>query len=154
MILYFFYKNMLFSLPQFFFGFANLMSGSSIFDALYITMYNMIFTAWPLMIYATFDWDINYKKLKVKGSTVVLQVHEPLRAIMPRFYHTGQKNKVFNNTSFFYSIFMGGIHALILYLINLYCLNENFMIDGDGYIVDHWMYSLHIFSSIMIVMLF
>lgn len=65
MILYFFYKNMLFSIPQFLFGFSNLMSGTSVFDAFYITLYNMIFTAWPLMIYAAFDWDINYKRLVV-----------------------------------------------------------------------------------------
>lgn len=46
---------------------------------------------------------------------------------------------------------MGAIHALTLHIINLYCLHENFMIDGDGYTVDNWMFSMHIFTSVILL---
>lgn len=55
LILYFFYKNMLFTIPQFFFIFLNSYSGQSLFDDWYMTFYNMIFTAGPLSVKAVVD---------------------------------------------------------------------------------------------------
>lgn len=59
-ILYFFYKNMVFTLPQFYFAFYCLMSGMSIFDDWYITLYNCVFTFWPVVIRAIFEEDVYY----------------------------------------------------------------------------------------------
>jgi hypothetical protein len=53
---------MLFTFPQVLFGLFNVMSGTSAFESYYLTAYNLAFTAWPLIITATFDWDINYKR--------------------------------------------------------------------------------------------
>ncbi len=55
LILYFFYKNLVFTLPQLFFGFINLYSGASIYDSWYISFYNLFFTSLPLMVKALFD---------------------------------------------------------------------------------------------------
>jgi len=60
MILYFFYKNMLFTLPQFIAAFYNGFSGQTIFDDIYITLYNLMFTALPLLIRAVLEQDVNY----------------------------------------------------------------------------------------------
>ncbi len=60
MILYFFYKNMLFSVPQFIFAFYCSYSGQSFFDDWYISLYNLIFTSIPLIIRAILEQDINY----------------------------------------------------------------------------------------------
>ena len=60
MILYFFYKNMLFTIPQFVFAFYCGYSGQTIFDDIYISLYNLIFTAFPLIIRAVFEQDVNY----------------------------------------------------------------------------------------------
>lgn len=60
MILYFFYKNMLFTLPQFISAFFNGFSGQTIFDDIYITLYNLLFTAIPLLIRAVLEQDVNY----------------------------------------------------------------------------------------------
>jgi magnesium-transporting ATPase (P-type) len=60
MILYFFYKNMLFTIPQFVFAFFCGYSGQTIFDDIYISLYNLIFTAFPLIIRAVFEQDVNY----------------------------------------------------------------------------------------------
>ncbi|EGR27708.1 phospholipid-translocating p-type flippase family protein, putative [Ichthyophthirius multifiliis] len=61
MILYFFYKNMLFTIPQMYFAFFSGFSGQTIFDDVYITLYNLSFTALPLIARAVFDQDVNYK---------------------------------------------------------------------------------------------
>ena len=52
MILYFFYKNMLFTIPQFIAAFYCAFSAQTIFDGNYITMYNIFFTSLPLIIRA------------------------------------------------------------------------------------------------------
>ncbi len=52
MILYFFYKNMLFTIPQFIAAFYCAYSGQTVFDDVYIALYNLIFTALPLIVRA------------------------------------------------------------------------------------------------------
>lgn len=61
MIIYFFYKNMMFTIPQFYFAFFSGYSGQTVFDDWYVTLYNLIFTALPLIAKAVLDQDVNYK---------------------------------------------------------------------------------------------
>jgi phospholipid-transporting ATPase len=60
MILYFFYKNMLFTVPQFIFAFYCGYSAQTIFDDYYIALYNLIFTSLPLVIRAIFEQDVYF----------------------------------------------------------------------------------------------
>ncbi len=60
MILYFFYKNMLFTIPQFITAFFCAYSGQTIFDDVYIALYNLIFTALPVVVRAVLEQDVNY----------------------------------------------------------------------------------------------
>ena len=60
MILYFFYKNMLFTIPQFLFAFYCGFSGQTIFEDWYVAFYNLFFTSLPLVVRAIFEQDINY----------------------------------------------------------------------------------------------
>lgn len=54
MILYFFYKNMVFTIVQFAYSFYNLGSGQSFWLSWSITFYNMIFTFFPVVLRAVF----------------------------------------------------------------------------------------------------
>ena len=49
MILYFFYKNFLFTIPQFYFAFFNSFSGITLYDEWFVSLYNVIFTSLPLL---------------------------------------------------------------------------------------------------------
>jgi magnesium-transporting ATPase (P-type) len=60
MILYFFYKNMVFTIPQFYFAFYCGFSGQSFFDDTYISLYNIVFTAVPLVCRAILEQDVYY----------------------------------------------------------------------------------------------
>lgn len=55
LILYFFYKNIVFTLPQMFYAFINAYSGQTIYDDWYISFYNLFFTSLPLGMKAIFD---------------------------------------------------------------------------------------------------
>ena len=59
MILYFFYKNFVFTMAQFYFAFLCLSSGQTIIDDWYITGFNLIFTALPLGVKAITDTDLD-----------------------------------------------------------------------------------------------
>tara|TARA_B110001450_G_C17268606_1_gene338550 strand:+ start:286 stop:435 length:150 start_codon:yes stop_codon:yes gene_type:complete len=43
-----------------YFAFFNGFSGMTIFEANFISGYNMVFTAWPLLVKALLEQDINY----------------------------------------------------------------------------------------------
>ena len=60
MILYFFYKNMLFTIPQFLFAFYCGYSAQTVFDDYYIATYNLVFTSLPLLARAILEQDVNY----------------------------------------------------------------------------------------------
>jgi magnesium-transporting ATPase (P-type) len=73
MILYFFYKNFVFTLIQYYFAFFCLASGQTIFDDWYITCYNLVFTAFPLCVAAITDSDIDLNNIKkVKKNLALL----------------------------------------------------------------------------------
>lgn len=60
MILYFFYKNIIFTVPRLVFGFNSGYSAQRVFDDAYVALYNAVFTAWPLIIRAVLEQDVNY----------------------------------------------------------------------------------------------
>ena len=58
LIVYFFYKNFVFSISQILFGFFCFMSGQTILDDWLITGFNLVFTSLPLVIQALSDFDV------------------------------------------------------------------------------------------------
>jgi len=57
-ILYFFYKNIALSMPQYFFAYFSGYSAMTVFDDFYIQLYNTFFTATPPLALAVIYWDL------------------------------------------------------------------------------------------------
>lgn len=55
MTMYFFYKNIAMTIPQLYYAFTNGFSGVTIFEGNFISAYNMVFTAFPLLVKALFE---------------------------------------------------------------------------------------------------
>ena len=96
MVLYFFYKNLVFTIPQFFFSFVCAFSGQTVFDDWYITLYNIIFTAAPLVVRAVIEQDLSYKIEKPKYEAKCIQdpfekfeIKPMLKEIYPKIYYIG-----------------------------------------------------------------
>jgi phospholipid-transporting ATPase len=60
-VYYYFYKNVLITLPQFMFAFKCGFSGQSVFDDEYMAWYNAVITTWPIAAKVLFSYDINSK---------------------------------------------------------------------------------------------
>ncbi|KAK9114005.1 hypothetical protein Syun_020802 [Stephania yunnanensis] len=58
-VMYFFYKNLTFTLTQFWFTFYTGFSGQRFYDDWFQSLYNVIFTALPVIILGLFDKDVN-----------------------------------------------------------------------------------------------
>lgn len=55
-ILYNFYKNFLYVVTQFYFGFYSAFSGQTLYDQVIYQLYNMTMTSAPIMYFATYDY--------------------------------------------------------------------------------------------------
>lgn len=59
MVLFFFYKNMLFGVTLFVFNAINAFSGQYIYSDVYMTLYNVVFTALTPIVIGMFDRDVD-----------------------------------------------------------------------------------------------
>jgi magnesium-transporting ATPase (P-type) len=107
MILYFFYKNFVFTLIQFFFSFYTLSSGQTIIDDWYITCYNLVFTAFPLCISAITDTDIDINDQKEKKKNFALLYKE-----------NRDKYRVFSFSQFILKLIKGIIISLTIFYLS------------------------------------
>ena len=136
LILYFFYKNIIFTISQLFFGPFSLLSGQTIIDDWYITCYNLIFTALPLCIAALTDIDLEEADLNKKEKE------------LPLLYKESRDEKIiFRRRSFLFTAIKGAIVSFIMFGI---CVNNQFL-GNKGHIGDLWYLSLLYYLSILFV---
>jgi phospholipid-transporting ATPase len=100
LLLLFYYKNLLFVVPQFLFCLFNGWSSQTLFDDYYIVLFHLLFTAVPLIARGAFDQNVYYKKWTSKSKTSLLEnknlvEYKLLRKFYPRLYYVGQQNTVF-----------------------------------------------------------
>lgn len=106
MITYFFYKNMVFTLPLWIYGFYSAYSGQTFYDDMYITLYNILFTLLPVFAFAIFEQDVPEEKA----------------VLFPELYHACQENKNFNTRAIAYWFGLGIVHSILFTLVPLYAL--------------------------------
>ncbi|KAL0481521.1 phospholipid-transporting ATPase, partial [Acrasis kona] len=101
LICYCFYKNLTAQLCQFWFVWFNAFTGISIYDSLLLTLFNIIFTALPIIVFAVLDRDVS------------------LRTSMevPRIYVYGQKSHYYNMRVFFGWILTAVWHSLCCFFV-------------------------------------
>lgn len=137
-ILYFFYKNFVFTLVQFIYGFYTNFSGQTIVDDWYITFYNLVFTALPLGARALLDYD-----LKADDGVIV-------KKMIPFLYGEFKKFPIFNKRIFFLYLIKGASHCLVNFFITIYSTTSN-PIDPDGNTDNLWFTSVNIYTNILVV---
>ena len=136
MILYFFYKNFVFTLSQFYFAFFCLASGQTFFDDWYITCYNLIFTAFPLAVSAITDSDIDLNDIKLVKKNLALLYKE-----------NRDTHRIFSFGGFSFIILKGIIISLIIYVNN--CFHE--ILNINGHYSSIWYLSFKSYICVLIV---
>ena len=135
MILYFFYKNFIFTMTQFYFSFLCLASGQTIVDDWYITCYNLVFTALPLCIRAVTDSDINLNDKKITKKNLALLYKENRDSYKP----------------FTFFRLIGNLAKGMIISFFVYILGQPGELLGRGYNKNLWYISLKSYICIIIV---
>lgn len=179
-ILIFLYKNIVFTIAQFLFGFFCNWSAQSIYDDWYITNYNMIFTAFTISYLGTFEQDIRYRdyiseekvkeKKRLKNPIInpigeILPEDEDLESVIPlvetkvyksikdiyqHFYYMSQKQVYFSYRIFIQLVIESLIHSSMITFLMMYQFKKR-PIDSEGRQGGLWAVSLLIYSNLILV---
>jgi len=106
LILFFFYKNILFTIPQFFYAFDCYFSKQNIWNDWYMASYNLIFTIFNVSAVCVTNEDINYKA-KYYYENMILQAF---------VYFQGKTNVLFNIKNYLKWILSAFLEGLFLYV--------------------------------------
>ena len=101
-VLYFFYKNCVVSMPQFFFSYSCGFSGMTVFDDFYLNLFNVVFTNAPPFAMGVLYWDIMPEI--DEGNLLPNDQKDAKRAtlnhLLAKLYSVGQLRKAFNTKMF------------------------------------------------------
>ena len=136
-ILYFFYKNFVFTFLQFIFGFYCNFTGQTIIDDWLITLFNLLFTSLPLGARALLDHDV-----KPDDS-------DRIYLMLPFLYLENRENPIFTLKKFFITLVKGTVHSLINFFWVIYMLDES--IDENGKMGGIWFCSVNLFTNILLI---
>jgi len=126
-ILYFFYKNFVMTMPQFCLAFYNGYSGQTVFDDKYIAFYNLVFTSMPLFVKAIFEQDVNYQ---LEGPQI--------RKLYPSLYYIGAKHTIFTWKNLSIYIVYAVYHTGLSFFVPLYVLEDTHILTNSGHNIDMW----------------
>ena len=134
MILYFFFKNFVFTMTQFYFTFFCLGSGQTFIDDWYIACYNLIFTSIPLGISALTDTDVDLNDPKIVKKNLALLYKE-----------NRDEYRIFTFTRFLWILAEGIIISLMIFIIS--CAKQ--VLTKKGFFVNIWFLSLNNYICIL-----
>jgi phospholipid-transporting ATPase len=139
MILYFFFKNFIFTIPQFYYSFYSAFSGQTLYDDWYVSLYNMFFTSLPLLVKAILEQDVNDND------------GEFVRKMIPYTYYMGREGLLFSIPQFLWNILLAVLESILLYFFVTYMMYYYIPQNESGFVADYWSVSLTQFTVIIMV---
>ncbi|KAA8588782.1 hypothetical protein FQN60_010127 [Etheostoma spectabile] len=132
LVQYFFYKNLCFILPQFLYQFFCGYSQQPLYDAAYLTMYNICFTSMPILAYSLLEQHICMEVL-LDNSTL---------------YRDIAKNAMLRWGPFLYWTLLGVFHGL-LFFFGVRYLFSNPALQDNGQVFGNWSYGTIVFTVLV-----
>ncbi|XP_040261801.1 phospholipid-transporting ATPase IG isoform X4 [Bufo bufo] len=132
LVQYFFYKNLCFILPQFLYQFFCGFSQQPLYDAAYLTMYNICFTSLPILAYS------------------LLEQHMSIETLMenPKLYMRISDNSMLQWLPFLYWTALGAFEGLVLFF-GVYFLFQNPSLEGNGQVFGNWSFGTIVFTTLV-----
>ncbi|XP_015237447.1 PREDICTED: phospholipid-transporting ATPase IG isoform X2 [Cyprinodon variegatus] len=132
LVQYFFYKNLCFILPQFLFQFFCGFSQQPLYDAAYLTMYNICFTSMPILAYSLLEQHIGIEDL-LENSTLYRQI---------------AKNAMLQWKLFLYWTVLGLFHGFVFFF-GVRFLFSNPALQDNGQVFGNWSYGTIVFTVLV-----
>uniref|UniRef100_A0A4W5RQU1 Phospholipid-transporting ATPase n=1 Tax=Hucho hucho TaxID=62062 RepID=A0A4W5RQU1_9TELE len=122
---YFFYKNFTFTFVHFWYAFFCGFSAQTVYDEWFITLYNLVYTALPVLGMSLFDQDVN----------------DMWSFQHPQLYVPGQLNQYFSKTAFFKCALHSVYSSVVLFFIPYAAMYDTVRDDGRD-IADYQSFAL------------
>ncbi|XP_073497344.1 phospholipid-transporting ATPase IG isoform X3 [Phyllobates terribilis] len=132
LVQYFFYKNLCFILPQFLYQFFCGFSQQPLYDAAYLTMYNICFTSMPILAYSLLEQHIGIETLVAN----------------PKLYMRISDNAMLQWLPFLYWTALGAFEGLVFFF-GVYFLFQNPSLDGNGQVFGNWSFGTIVFTTLV-----
>ncbi|XP_068181058.1 phospholipid-transporting ATPase IG isoform X1 [Antennarius striatus] len=132
LVQYFFYKNLCFILPQFLYQFFCGYSQQPLYDAAYLTMYNICFTSMPILAYSLLEQHISIEDLLDNAA----------------LYREIAKNAMLRWGPFLCWTLLGVFHGL-LFFFGVRCLFSNPALQDNGQVFGNWSYGTIVFTVLV-----
>ncbi|KAI1903104.1 hypothetical protein AGOR_G00023770 [Albula goreensis] len=132
LVQYFFYKNLCFILPQFLYQFFCGYSQQPLYDAAYLTMYNICFTSMPILAYS------------------LLEQHICIEILMDNatLYREVAKNAMLRWGPFLYWTALGVFQGL-LFFFGVHLLFSNSALQDTGQVFGNWTFGTIVFTVLV-----
>lgn len=134
-ILYFFYKNILFIMPQFFYSFFNLSSAQSIYHPIQLVGYNLFFTSLPILFYGLHE----------------VHVHESILERYPKLYIINRGNVQMSLTNFLTWVSAAIFQAIIIFSLIYFVWGSHTPFLESGTMGESNGFSIMLYFVIVIV---
>jgi magnesium-transporting ATPase (P-type) len=133
LILYSFYKNTTMFLCQLWFVFYNGYSGQTLFESWTMAMYNLIFTAFPVLALAVFERDVSARAA----------------LMFPKLYSQGRQNKLFSAVIFWTGILNAIFHSALCFFIP-HLVTKNDVLFSSGRTISLFPMGLMVYGCVMV----
>lgn len=134
LICYNFYKNVLLVIPLLYYGMFSAYSGQLLYNLWIYQLFNIVFAAMPIVIYAVFDKEIPYFELES----------------IPKYYKLGLQGELFSTSIFWFWILEAFCQGLVIVLLSLFSLLLNSADPQYGQMENIWVSGVLIFAQIVI----
>uniref|UniRef100_A0A8C4SP12 Phospholipid-transporting ATPase n=1 Tax=Erpetoichthys calabaricus TaxID=27687 RepID=A0A8C4SP12_ERPCA len=132
LVQYFFYKNLCFILPQFLYQFFCGFSQQPLYDAAYLTMYNICFTSMPILAYSLLEQHICIDSLLENAS----------------LYRRITKNAMLRWGPFLFWTLLGLFQGLVFFF-GTYQLFQNPALEDNGQVFGNWTFGTIVFTVLV-----
>ncbi|XP_063046357.1 phospholipid-transporting ATPase 11C isoform X2 [Engraulis encrasicolus] len=132
LVQYFFYKNLCFILPQFLYQFFCGYSQQPLYDAAYLTMYNICFTSMPILAFSLIEQHICIEVLMDNAT----------------LYREVAKNAMLRWGPFLYWTVLGVFQGL-LFFFGVRFLFSNAALQDNGQVFGNWSYGTIVFTVLV-----
>ncbi|CAJ0929263.1 unnamed protein product, partial [Ranitomeya imitator] len=125
-------RNLCFILPQFLYQFFCGFSQQPLYDAAYLTMYNICFTSMPILAYSLLEQHISIETLVAN----------------PKLYMRISDNAMLQWLPFLYWTALGAFEGLVFFF-GVYFLFQNPSLDGNGQVFGNWSFGTTVFTTLV-----
>ncbi|XP_060527159.1 probable phospholipid-transporting ATPase IM isoform X2 [Cylas formicarius] len=130
---YFFNKNFAFTLCHFWYAFFCGFSAQTVFDPMYISIYNLFYTSLPVLAVGIFDQDVNDKN----------------SVLYPQLYRPGHLNLLFNKKEFFLSALSGCYVSIVIFFVAFGTYYDAVAPNGQG--LSDYMLFCSVAAAILVI---